>query len=185
MDHVPGQRYALVDRQLTPFGDGGARDVRTEPLGDLTDRVVEPVLVAQQQVAPIPLAVSRAEDRAGEQGRGPVVAEAGALCLDGGFHPATLRAVLATSPEVASALAEGRPDLPVQLLHGEDDPVVPVSVARAVVSALPSATLRVFAGDLHDVLNEHDRDVVHDELVGFVDGIAETGTALLGHRLVG
>ena len=53
-------------------------------------------------------------------------------------------------------------DLPVLLLHGEDDPIVPVSVARSVAAALPRATLRVFPGDLHDVLNEHDRDIVHE-----------------------
>lgn len=31
------------------------------------------------------------------------------------------------------------------------------------------ATLRVFPGDLHDVLNEHDRDIAHEGLVAFVD----------------
>ena len=57
-------------------------------------------------------------------------------------------------------------------MHGEDDPIVPVSIARYVAAALPQATLRVFPGDLHDVLNEHDRDAVHDELVAFVDQLA-------------
>jgi acylglycerol lipase len=94
------------------------------------------------------------------------------LCLQGGFHHATLRAVQATWPEVAAALADGRPEIPVLVVHGEDDPVVPVSVAQSVAATLPQATLRVFPGDLHDVLNEHDRDVVHDELVAFVDELA-------------
>ena len=37
-----------------------------------------------------------------------------------------------------------------------------VTDAHAVAQTLPHATLRVFPGDLHDVLNEHDRDAVHD-----------------------
>jgi acylglycerol lipase len=97
------------------------------------------------------------------------------LCLQGPFHPATLRALQATWPEVASALTDGRPELPVLLLHGEDDPVVPVSVARSVAESLPDATLCVFPGDLHDVLNEHDRDLVHGELVAFVGATITAG----------
>lgn len=93
------------------------------------------------------------------------------LVLQGGFHHATLRAVQAVWPEVAEALAEGRPELAVLVMHGEDDPVVPVSVARSVAASLPQASLRVFPGDLHDVLNEHNRDVVHDDLVTFVDEV--------------
>jgi alpha-beta hydrolase superfamily lysophospholipase len=94
------------------------------------------------------------------------------LCLQGGFHPATLRALQTTWPEVAAALADGRPEIPVLVVHGEDDPVVPVSIARSVAAALPQATLRVFPGDLHDVLNEHDRDAVHDEVLTFVGDVA-------------
>jgi alpha-beta hydrolase superfamily lysophospholipase len=59
--------------------------------------------------------------------------------------------------------------LPVLVVHGEEDPVVPVSTARYVAAALPNASLRLFPGDLHDVLNEHDRDRVHDVVADFVD----------------
>ncbi len=93
------------------------------------------------------------------------------LCVQGDFHPVSLEAVRATWPEVAEALAHGRPDLPIRLLHGEDDPVVPVWVARDLADSLPNASLRVFPGDLHDVLNEHDRDLVHDDVVAFVDTV--------------
>jgi alpha-beta hydrolase superfamily lysophospholipase len=96
------------------------------------------------------------------------------LCVQVGFPHATLRALRATWPEIATALADGRPRMPVLVLHGEDDPIVPVSVARYVASSLPQANLRVFPGDLHDVLNEHDRDLVHDEVVTFVDQFART-----------
>ena len=55
--------------------------------------------------------------------------------------------------------------------HGGQDPVVPVSDARFVAAALPRAELAVFPGDLHDVLNEHDRDAVHDVVVRFLDRV--------------
>jgi alpha-beta hydrolase superfamily lysophospholipase len=94
------------------------------------------------------------------------------LCLEGGFNHTYLEAVQASWPETVAALADGRPRLPVLVLHGEDDPIVPVSIARYTAAALPRATLRVRPGDLHDVLNEHDRDDVHDDLVAFVDEVA-------------
>jgi alpha-beta hydrolase superfamily lysophospholipase len=80
----------------------------------------------------------------------------------------TVEAVARTWPEVAAAVAEGRPSLPTLVLHGEDDPVVPVDDSRALVAQLPRATLRTFPGDLHDVLNEHDREAVHDVVAEFV-----------------
>jgi alpha-beta hydrolase superfamily lysophospholipase len=91
------------------------------------------------------------------------------LTWHGGFRPETVRALAATWPEMAAGLAEGRPDVPVLFVHGEDDPVVPVDDARANAAALPQAQLVVFPGDLHDVLNEHDRDVVHERVAAFVD----------------
>jgi acylglycerol lipase len=90
------------------------------------------------------------------------------LCHQGGFHTATLRALRATWPEVTDGLGSGRPALPVLVVHGEDDPVVPVTIARSVAPTLPGATLLTFPGDLHDVLNEHDRDHVHAEVASFV-----------------
>ena len=57
------------------------------------------------------------------------------------------------------------------LVHGEQDPVVPASDARFVAAALPHAELAIFPGDLHDVLNEHDRDAMHDLVVRFLDRV--------------
>ncbi|MGY1697439.1 MULTISPECIES: alpha/beta fold hydrolase [unclassified Geodermatophilus] len=90
------------------------------------------------------------------------------LVYRGAVPRATLDAVVRTWPEVAASLAEGRPSIPVLVLHGESDPVVPVEDSRALAAQLPRATLRTFPGDLHDVLNEHDRDRVHDVVAGFV-----------------
>jgi acylglycerol lipase len=80
----------------------------------------------------------------------------------------TIEALIATWPEVAAAVAEGRPSIPVLLLHGDNDPVVPIQDSRALAAQLPQATLHEFPGDLHDVLNEHDRDTVHEVVADFV-----------------
>ena len=93
------------------------------------------------------------------------------LTYKGGFLPETVRAVTRTWPEVATALEQGRPDLPVLMIHGEGDPVVPVEVSRTVAARLPRADLRTFPGDLHDVLNEHNRDEVHDVVASWLVGV--------------
>jgi|SRR3954451_19422276 acylglycerol lipase len=80
----------------------------------------------------------------------------------------TMEAVMRTWPEVAAAVGAGRPSIPVLFLHGENDPMVPVEDSRALVAQLPRATLRTFPGDLHDVLNEHDRAAVHEVVAAFV-----------------
>jgi alpha-beta hydrolase superfamily lysophospholipase len=99
------------------------------------------------------------------------------LTWHGGFRPETVRALIAVWPEVAAGLAAGRPDVPVLFVHGEDDPVVPIADARANVAQLPRARLAAFPGDLHDVLNEHDRDVVHETVAAFVTASMDLAAA--------
>jgi alpha-beta hydrolase superfamily lysophospholipase len=99
------------------------------------------------------------------------------LTWHGGFRPETVRALMATWPEIAAGLAAGRPDVPVLFVHGEDDPVVPIDDARANVASLPQARLSAFPGDLHDVLNEHDRDVVHEHVAAFVTASMDPAVA--------
>lgn len=93
------------------------------------------------------------------------------LTHHGGFRRETLQAVADTWPEVADGLADGRPGVPVLLVHGEADPLVPVEHAHLLASRLPHARVATFPGDLHDVLNEHDRDAVHDAVAAFVGEI--------------
>jgi acylglycerol lipase len=90
------------------------------------------------------------------------------LVYQGGFAQETIAAVKATWPEVEAALENGALDIPVLMLHGEEDPVVPLSVGQEVAGRLAKATLRTFPGDLHDVLNEHDRDLVHEVVVDWL-----------------
>jgi alpha-beta hydrolase superfamily lysophospholipase len=101
------------------------------------------------------------------------------LTWKGGFRREMLLALRATWPEIEAGLTEGRPDVPVLLVHGEADPIVPVADTHAVASRLPQATVRTFPGDLHDVLNEHDRDVVHDVVAAFL------GTAVAPRAVAG
>ena len=95
------------------------------------------------------------------------------LTWHGGFRPETLQGIVRVWPEAAARLAERLPELPVLFVHGEDDPVVQVADARASAAQLPQARVVTFAGDLHDVLNEHDRDLVHESVAAFVT--ASTG----------
>ena len=99
------------------------------------------------------------------------------LTYKGGFRPETLLALSRTWPEIEAALAEGRPEVPVLLVHGDADQVVPLADSRHVASALPHATLATFPGDLHDVVNEHDRDTVHDTIAAFLLGVSAGGRA--------
>jgi acylglycerol lipase len=91
------------------------------------------------------------------------------LTWHGGFRRETLMALVKAWPEAQAGLDGGRPDLPVLFVHGEVDPVVPFADARANAAQLSWATLATFPGDLHDVLNESDRDRVHDAVAAFVN----------------
>jgi pimeloyl-ACP methyl ester carboxylesterase len=77
-------------------------------------------------------------------------------------------ALTRTWPEVEDGVAEGRPDIPTLFVHGGNDPVVPIEVSRELAARLPQATLHEVPGDLHDVLNEHDREAVHEVVAAFV-----------------
>ncbi len=98
------------------------------------------------------------------------------LTWKGGFRRETLLALRGTWPELEQGLAQGRPDVPVLLVHGGADPVVPLDFAYEVAGQLPNAQVQAFPGDLHDVLNEHDRDAVHASVAAFL------GELLAGSR---
>ncbi len=45
---------------------------------------------------------------------------------------------------------------------------MPLADSQHIAAALPNAALVTFPGDLHDVLNEHDRDTVHNTIAAFL-----------------
>jgi acylglycerol lipase len=99
------------------------------------------------------------------------------LTWHGGFRQETLLAITRAWPHTAAGLAEGLPELPTLFVHGEDDEIVQVTDARASAAQLPQARIVTFPGDLHDVLNEHDRDAVHDVVAAFVAECVATPVA--------
>jgi acylglycerol lipase len=103
------------------------------------------------------------------------------LVYDGAMSRAMLESLAGQWGEVEEALASGRPDLPILMVSGELDPIVPLAVSQEVAHRLPRATLRVFDGDLHDVLNEHDRDDVHDVVAAFVNGVTTDPLVVRGN----
>jgi alpha-beta hydrolase superfamily lysophospholipase len=84
-------------------------------------------------------------------------------------------ALLSTLPPAWELLASdpGRLNLPVLLVHGEDDPIVPVEVPREWSTILPDVTLRVYPGARHDVLNE----TVHTEVAATIAEFARAVTS--------
>lgn len=90
------------------------------------------------------------------------------LVFDGEIPEETLRSMVDAWGEARRGLTTGRPDVPCLLVHGEADPVVPCEVAEEVARLLPTSRLHLVPGDLHDVLNEHDRDEVQRVVVQFV-----------------
>ena len=71
--------------------------------------------------------------------------------------------------------------VPVLVVHGEQDRVAPLSVARALVSVLPRAELAVVRGGRHDVLNDLQHRTVAAEIVQFLERVraAEDAAPLL------
>lgn len=63
-------------------------------------------------------------------------------------------------------------DLPVMLLHGDADPIVPVSISRRAADAFPRAELTIFPGEGHGFTAEGSQET--DRLIaGFVRRHAE------------
>jgi non-heme chloroperoxidase len=61
-----------------------------------------------------------------------------------------------------------RIDIPVLLMHGDDDQIVPIGAsAQAAVKLLPKATLKVYAGFPHGMATTH-AEVINNDLLEFV-----------------
>jgi acylglycerol lipase len=90
------------------------------------------------------------------------------LTWKGGFRREMLLALRDAWTELVPGLERGLPGTDVLVVHGTADPIVPVEDARWLASVLGSARLLERTGDLHDVLNEHDRDEVHELVADFL-----------------
>jgi alpha-beta hydrolase superfamily lysophospholipase len=107
--------------------------------------------------------------------RDPAVGEAYAadpLVWHGGWKRPTLEAFVAA--DRATANGPGFGDLPLLYVHGADDQLVPVDLARPVVERLagPDSELHVLEGARHEVYNE----VGQEETIGLVSRFADRVT---------
>lgn len=67
--------------------------------------------------------------------------------------------------------------LPVLFVHGAQDPIVPVGVARDWAARVPEGRLAEFADARHDVLNETVHREVAAAITGFIRSVAEPAEA--------
>jgi acylglycerol lipase len=90
------------------------------------------------------------------------------LTWQGGLRFQTLRALTDGWSRLDAVVKAKSLDLPVLLLHGEDDDLAPAAGARRAAELLPGARAMVFPLDRHNILNEIDRDEVYRVLLEFV-----------------
>ena len=108
--------------------------------------------------------------------RDPAVGEAYAadpLVYHGGWKRPTLEAFVAADQAIEEGPGFG--DLPLLYVHGAEDELVPVMLARPVVERLagPDSELHVLDGARHEVFNE----LGQDETIALVAAFAERVTA--------
>jgi alpha-beta hydrolase superfamily lysophospholipase len=107
--------------------------------------------------------------------RDPAVGEAYAadpLVYHGGWKRPTLEAFVAADKAIAAGPGFG--DLPLLYVHGADDGLVPVALARPVVERLagPDTEVHVLDGARHEVFNEVDRDATIALVARFAERVA-------------
>jgi alpha-beta hydrolase superfamily lysophospholipase len=107
--------------------------------------------------------------------RDPAVGEAyaaDALVYHGGWKRPTLEAFVAADRAIAGGPGFG--NLPLLYVHGGDDQLVPVALARPVVERLagPDSELHVLDGARHEVFNEVDRDETIALVARFAERVA-------------
>ncbi|GAA4988045.1 alpha/beta hydrolase [Kitasatospora paranensis] len=100
----------------------------------------------------------------------------GLLTEDPGFRPGRLG--VPVPAELAAAAEASAPDLPVLVLHGQADPVVPVGAARRLAARLSRAELVLVADGLHDVLNDAAHRSVAAQIVQWLERLRAGGPDL-------
>ena len=92
------------------------------------------------------------------------------------YHGQYKRPLLVAEVEALDAYARDRDRLtmPVLLLHGTADPFVPYERSLQAVSDMPTddATVHLYDGGRHEVLNETNRDEVIGDLVAWIRRVA-------------
>jgi alpha-beta hydrolase superfamily lysophospholipase len=107
--------------------------------------------------------------------RDPVVGEtyaADPLVYHHGWKRETLEAFLAADRAIAEGPGFG--DLPLLYVHGSEDQLVPIDLARPVIERLagPDSELVVLAGQQHEVFNELGKEETIARVAAFAERVA-------------
>ncbi len=94
------------------------------------------------------------------------------LVYHGGWRRPTLEAFLAADDAIVAG--PDFADLPLLYVHGGDDQLVPVALAKPIVERLAGADseLHVIDGARHEVFNETDQDETIARVAAFADRVA-------------
>jgi alpha-beta hydrolase superfamily lysophospholipase len=81
-------------------------------------------------------------------------------------------ALLEAVPRTAARGAEV--EVPLLMLHGEDDPLCPVDATRTFFAevASPGSRMHLYPGLLHEIFNEPERESVYADLWRWVEELA-------------
>jgi alpha-beta hydrolase superfamily lysophospholipase len=88
------------------------------------------------------------------------------LTWQGGIRLETLSSLGIAAGRVSTVLSSL--DMPVLLVHGAKDDMAPAAGAEKAAQLLPDARTAIFPDDLHNILNEIDRDDVYRVIIDFI-----------------
>jgi alpha-beta hydrolase superfamily lysophospholipase len=91
------------------------------------------------------------------------------LVWHGPFKRETLQAIVASIEQVADGGDLG--ELPTLWIHGEEDPLVPISATEPAIERIKGSRLeaRRYPGARHEILNETNKDEVLADVTAFLD----------------
>lgn len=126
-------------------------------------------LVALPEIPEIPIdpaMLSRDESVGAAYAQDPLV-------YHGPFMRETLEALIASVDEIARGGSLG--DLPTLWIHGEHDPLAPLTQAREAIERIRGSRLqeKIYPGARHEIFNETNRDEVVGDVVTFVGTVLE------------
>ncbi|TCO44180.1 alpha/beta fold hydrolase [Actinocrispum wychmicini] len=88
------------------------------------------------------------------------------LTWQGGIRLETLQALGTAAGRVAAVIESVT--VPTLLVHGAEDDLAPAAGAERAAELLPNGKAVIFPNDLHNILNEIDRDEVYRVVIEFV-----------------
>jgi alpha-beta hydrolase superfamily lysophospholipase len=107
----------------------------------------------------------------GEMTRDPAYAQQirdDVLTWQGGIRLETLQALGLAAARLSTVVESGTIDVPVLFIHGAKDDMASAAGAERAAELLPNARAVIFPDDLHNILNEIDRDEVYRVVIDFI-----------------